>query len=362
MSYDLTIRPSRRNAPLKPVAGLEAFLASQPSVRRNGSESYVLDDGVRWMEIDLEVGGGTREVLEQVRAHIPYGKLGDHPERDYFPLLKAIAAELKWKLHDEQTEERKDPDFEEADPASVEYLLTLESVRPWLDPETWNRLFPALEAVLADRLDRLDENDPVRRRVTDSSKEGDYVTKFGPCEETRWLFGRFAKTKVRILIHHHSSFGDRDYNDFAMFFDARFGFKLGTRGVKSLMTILAQHLQPFYGICDLKVLRNSRKASPPQSTLALDRELNGVFWFTCFNRAYVEFFGREKFAAAPHVQDLPTGGVLLRLGDDPAKVPDERRKEMEITLGQNSFASFGSNKEIGQHVLTMEQLRAVEDA
>lgn len=75
----------------------------------------------------------------------------------------------------------------------------------------------------------------------------------------------------------------------------------------------------------------------------------------------MEFFGREKFVAAPHTQEFQSGGLLLCLGDDPAKVPDERRKEMEIALGQDSFASFGSNKEIGQHVLTMEQLRAVDE-
>ncbi len=115
MSYDLTIRPTKGSARQKPLKLLAAFLERQPHVRRNGTTGFVLDDGVRWMELDAECNSGRAGKFNCIRAHIPLAFLGDDPETNYFVLLRSIAAELKWKLVDEQADEDDDPDFEEAD-------------------------------------------------------------------------------------------------------------------------------------------------------------------------------------------------------------------------------------------------------
>ncbi len=115
MSYDLTIRPDETFSQFKPLASLAAFLAAQPNLKTNGTRGFILEDGNRWMEIDLETVSEEGDNIEDesinpetfncIRAHIPYPHLGTQPERDYFPLLRSIAQQLSWELHDEQSDE-----------------------------------------------------------------------------------------------------------------------------------------------------------------------------------------------------------------------------------------------------------------
>jgi hypothetical protein len=112
MSYDLTIRPDESFSQFKPLAPLALFLAAQSNVKPNGNRGFALEDGNRWMEIDLETVNEEGDNIEDestdpetfncFRAHIPYPRLGEHPESDYFPLLLKIAQQLGWELQDEQ--------------------------------------------------------------------------------------------------------------------------------------------------------------------------------------------------------------------------------------------------------------------
>ena len=116
MSYDLTIRPDEAFSQFKPLAPLAAFLAAQPNLKPNGPRGFVLEDGIRWMEIDFETVSEEGDNIEDestdpktfncIRAHIPYPQLGKQPERDYFPLLRSISQQLGWELHDEQSDEQ----------------------------------------------------------------------------------------------------------------------------------------------------------------------------------------------------------------------------------------------------------------
>ena len=114
MSYDLTIRRDSNFSQFKPLAPLAAFFAAQPNVQSNGNRRFVLNDGTRWMEIDLDTLSEEGDNIEDestdpetfncIRAHIPYPNLGKHPERDYFPLLRTIAAQIGWQVYDEQSD------------------------------------------------------------------------------------------------------------------------------------------------------------------------------------------------------------------------------------------------------------------
>jgi len=115
MSYDLTIRPDESFSQFKPLAPLAAFLAEQPNVKPNGNRHFVLEEGNRLMGIYLETVSVEGDNIEDestdletfncIRAHIPYPHLGKQPERDYFPLLRSIAQQVGWQLHDEQSDE-----------------------------------------------------------------------------------------------------------------------------------------------------------------------------------------------------------------------------------------------------------------
>lgn len=115
MSYDLSIRfddDYSRFARVKPLA---EYIAGLPDVRSNGERGFTLDDGRRYMEIDLEVvsedgdniekRGEERTEINAIRLHIPYEMLGSSPAADYFPTARAIATYLCWGLFDEQRDE-----------------------------------------------------------------------------------------------------------------------------------------------------------------------------------------------------------------------------------------------------------------
>ena len=115
MSYDLTIRADETFSEFRPIEPVLTFLATQPHLRPNGTRGFVLDDGRRWMEIDIETVSEEGDNIEDestdpltfncIRAHIPYGHLGDQPELDYIPLLRNLAHRIGWKLYDGQKDD-----------------------------------------------------------------------------------------------------------------------------------------------------------------------------------------------------------------------------------------------------------------
>ena len=115
MSYDLSIRSDEDFSESRVFADLAAYLLSLTHVAPNGPRGFALDDPPsRWMEIDAEyriLGDEERDFDDDpdridfncINIHIPYGHLGPKPERDYFPLIHAIAERIGWPVYDEQS-------------------------------------------------------------------------------------------------------------------------------------------------------------------------------------------------------------------------------------------------------------------
>lgn len=115
MSYDLSIRYDDDYSRFTKVKPLANYISVLPDMRSNGERGFTLDDGRRYMEIDLEVVNEDGDNIEEhgeeyleinaIRLHIPYAILGSSPEHDYFPIARAIATYLGWELFDEQRDE-----------------------------------------------------------------------------------------------------------------------------------------------------------------------------------------------------------------------------------------------------------------
>lgn len=115
MSYDVTICADETFSRSVQFAPLADFIATLRRVQPNGERGFVLSEGKRiWMEIDLEEVNDEGDILDDyesstivncVRLHIPYPMLGDHPDRDYFPIAIEIARHLGWQAIDDQTGE-----------------------------------------------------------------------------------------------------------------------------------------------------------------------------------------------------------------------------------------------------------------
>jgi hypothetical protein len=113
MSYDITIASDELYSRAVPLEPLRTFIAQIPRVQPNGTRGFVLRDGDRlWMEIDLESvteDGDARDDSDEsptvncLRLHIPYQFLGEHPVRDYYPVILTFARHLGWSAIDEQT-------------------------------------------------------------------------------------------------------------------------------------------------------------------------------------------------------------------------------------------------------------------
>lgn len=64
----------------------------------------------------------------------------------------------------------------------------------------WLAFLRTAENLVGARLSRLDENDPVRRKVDRLEDAAAYVCRFGEKEDSRRLFGRFEKSKIEFSI------------------------------------------------------------------------------------------------------------------------------------------------------------------
>jgi hypothetical protein len=76
---------------------------------------------------------------------------------------------------------------------------------------------------------------------------------------------------------------------------------------------------------------------------------------------YREFFGRERLMSLPCASSGPRDGIVLALADSPAESRVQQAIKLQAVVGANAFASRrgpGPPKEIGQYVLTYEQLLA----
>lgn len=238
------------------------------------------------------------------------------------------------------------------------------SVKSWADIVEWDGYLRAVESVLGDRLAKLDANDPARRKADVARGEGRFVTAFGPKEDSRWLLGRFEKTKISVEIQLYKdgkdSFGRRRDNYITFYIPKKAYSDAGTHTLLALFDLTNARLGIFYASADLKETYCAKKASPPSAgAMSIASELPGVFWLTYFGPQYCEFFGRDRLSGLAQASDGPAGGVTLQLAEMPGQVPEGLRRMLERRLGTETFAGTGEvtmEKPEGRYALTLEQL------
>lgn len=233
------------------------------------------------------------------------------------------------------------------------------SMQKWNDATAWDDYLRAVESVLGDRLVKLDHNDPVRRKADTTGSEGEFITQFKPKEDSRWLWGKFEKTKVQVQIQHYKnstdSFGRLCDNSITFYIPERMTFGPDVRRVVELFRLTNERLGAFYALADFLDAISIKKPSTGGS-LDISRELLGVFWLTYFGRHYCDFFGRERLGSLEQASVGPADGVTLQLAEIPEQVSDDARAMLEKKLGAESFAGTSGQKARGQYALTLEQL------
>jgi len=231
------------------------------------------------------------------------------------------------------------------------------SMKPWMSAEVWDTYLRGIEEILGDRIAKLDSNDPARRKADTKAGEGAFVINFGEREDSRWVIGRFEKTKIEFEVRHMKtgldSFGRLCHNSLKFFIPHRMSFGPDAEKLVRLFEFTNQQLGSFFAYADFKDVICSKKPSTP--SLDISRELLGVFWLTRFGPAYRSYFG-GKLDGVPGLKADPDGGVTLRLGETASQVPATKREEVIEQLGSASFAKGGPPKEPGQFALTLQQL------
>lgn len=232
------------------------------------------------------------------------------------------------------------------------------SVRRWTDLAAWDEYLRAVQAVLGDRLVKLDVNDPARRKANVANGEGQFVTQFGECEDSRWLWGKFEKTKIEFEIKHYKtgadSFGRLRENAITFYIPERMTFGPDAQRLIELFRLSNEHLEAFYAYADFKNVICGKKPSTP--SLDISRELLGVFWLTFFGPQYCAFFGRERLLRLEQASEGPGNGITLQLAETAGQIPDDDRVRIEQKIAPESFAGMGEAKASGQHALTLAQL------
>lgn len=245
--------------------------------------------------------------------------------------------------------------------------MSFSSVRPWNDPALWDDYLQFVESLFKDRLDRLDENDPIRRRAS-SRSEGLYITNFEKPQSTRILFGKFAKTKIEFTINlcnwEKDQWGRAVSNriNFYIPIPNTLSASPETDRLVNFFLLTIEKLEAFTAEADIVDIIYSKKSHDGMS-LCISDELLGIFWLTYLGPKYCEFFKREIVLSLFGAHEGPAGGITIRLADSPFEIGPEERRNAEIILGEKYFAGlepitdFNKRKIPGQ-LPTLEQLRA----
>jgi len=235
------------------------------------------------------------------------------------------------------------------------------SVEAWQEPGCWAAYFDQAEKILGASLSHLDIADPVKRKVTSLEEAGNYVCTFKAREDSRWLFGKFDAIGIDFSIQHYRQLGHWP-NSLKWHVPLSFiESPENCERLKALFDLGNQILKPFYAYGDdVSQISSKKKAS---GAVDIRAELLGVFWMTYFNKAYVAFFGEEKFKDFPRVDFGDDGSVTLLLGDNPQSVSNESREQLAAALGKQSFVNPNDalGKAPGRFALTFQQLLAFEN-
>ncbi|WP_035601502.1 hypothetical protein [Haloferula sp. BvORR071] len=235
-----------------------------------------------------------------------------------------------------------------------------DSVSSWMNPAVWNNYFRAVECLLGDRLWKLDEKDPLRRKAdTSSGEDGAYVVQFKGKEDSRWLFAAFQKSKISMQIRHYKagrdSFGRVRNNSLSIYIPERWLSAESIRCLGELFQLGNEMLGSFYAYADLKDVICGKVPSTGGS-LDLSTELLGVFWLTHFGPQYCDFFQRSRLMALPGAEAGPGAGITVQFAGAPQKVGPTVRSEAEAVLGEMCFTGYGRLKMPGQHAIKLEDL------
>jgi hypothetical protein len=240
-------------------------------------------------------------------------------------------------------------------------LVSHLSVADWPEPVQWKIYFEQTQQLLGGPLTHLDENDPVRRKVTSLDDAGDFMCAFKDQEQSRWVFGRFKTLGIELSIERFRPGAHQFANALTWFFPASFVEKVeNQQRLKSLFDLGNRTFKPFYAYSDDVAQIASKKK--PSGSVDIQAELLGVFWVTYFNAAYVAFFGKEKFQDFLGVEHSSDGSITIVLGDSPKSVANDLREQAAATLGKQSFVNPKDilGKPPGRFALTFQQLLAEE--
>ena len=228
----------------------------------------------------------------------------------------------------------------------------------WMQPRRWAEYFDQLQHLLGASITHLDEEDPIRRRFNSDRVEDEaaYVTRFGQQEDSRWLFGKFADIGVHFSIWYFRDGVQRIHSIDWHFPSSWYEKQERLNHIIKLFDCGNILLESFYSFADLRGLLKTKNKE--EGAVDLQQELLGVFWLTYFNERYVEFFGRERFAALEKIVARLNGGAMLRLAETPLTVQQGLRQEIENKLNPKSFVRQRdfTVKRPGQYALTFEQL------
>jgi hypothetical protein len=234
------------------------------------------------------------------------------------------------------------------------------SAREWSGAELWEQYLERLQSAVGARLDRIGAEDPPKRKVRNSADAAGFIANFGKREDSRWVFASLVGVGIELSIHHFRGRPKGFANTLNWHFSSTFfGDLSGVERVARSFDVSNELLLPFYSICDLGDRIAAKKK--PSGAVNLQAELIGVFWLTFFDKAYVDFFGRERVQHIPQARFDDRGGATLRLGASPTAYEEPLRGEIEELLGRDSFVDARDlvGKPVGRHALTFERLNKV---
>lgn len=230
------------------------------------------------------------------------------------------------------------------------------SVSSWMSALGWDKYLRGVEDILNDRLVRLDDNDPVRRKS--STDSGSFIITFGEREASRWLRGRFEKTRIELEIQHYKSgtdsFGRRRENILTFYIPGKFNIVPNVVRLIQLFRLNNELHSAFYGYADYRGIICAKRPSTP--SLDLSRELLGMFWLTYFGARYCAYFKRERLMTYRGASVGPADGITFQLADAVQNIQNDERRSLESSIGSHSFAGGGEEKEVGQYALSLDQL------
>lgn len=243
----------------------------------------------------------------------------------------------------------------------MELSIKCYSLANWLNPTIWDRFLERLDAVGGCRLIKLDERDPVRRKVESWKGQADYLVNFGEKETYKMVFGIFADKigDCSLTIHRNPV---EWWNNLALSVNVE---KLATcRQVDpiAIFQLCLEGLDPFWAHIDSPDAMKSYRASPGGGTVSFNRELPPIMWKTFLGDVYLDYFKQRLGESMVECESICGGGIVT-LAPLINEVTTELRVNMVEKLGRECFAPFKTtpedrliHKAVGQYVPTTKDI------